>query len=125
MDMRTLLATVGLLVFGAGKSNAEETVKVYREDIAAGRQSSDFYMIRAFITGLGEGMIWANAQSTNNKVPLFCAGHLPLHFENYTDILDREIKKLSTVESEEKLAQTPIGLVLLLGLQETFPCDAK
>ena len=48
---------------------------------------------------------------------------LALGIENYIGIIDRQIKALSSSGlPPEQLEQTDIGLVLLAGLQATFPC---
>ena len=64
---------------------AEVTVKEYREEMA----SSTVYReaMKAYITGLGDGIRWANATalSDNNK-PLYCGpGNLAFGVENGTD----------------------------------------
>jgi len=120
--MRTAIATLFLFAVSAAQAKAELTVKEYKERMA----SSDAAVIattRAFINGLGVGIGWAN---TDSKVKLFCQpGKLALEVQNFIDIINSEIETASTFMPQESLDKSFIGLVLLRGLEDTFPCASK
>jgi hypothetical protein len=68
---------------------------------------------------------WANAHVGsvfNGAKPMYCpAGKLALYPENFIDILNREINERS--DRGDKDQNMLLGLLLLSGLQRTFPCD--
>lgn len=64
---------------------------------------------------LGRGISWANTTFKNQKI--YCAPkNLALNDRNYKRILDDEIKRGSYSD------ETYIGLILLIGIENTFPC---
>ena len=70
------------------------------------------------VDGIGVGLSWANSIIEGN--PLYCAPNsLSLNRNNYMQILDDEIERGDALYDED----TPIGLVLYMGLANTFPCD--
>jgi hypothetical protein len=109
---------LGSVLF-AGQVSANITVKTYEEDKAAG--GNQWNATRVYIDGVGAGLQSANAALRSGKQqPLFCE---PLNFvitsENLLNILDQRIGKGSLSPMSEDL---PIEIVLLIGLQKTFPC---
>ena len=80
-----------------------------------------------FIQGLGEGFLWANTELEFNKRPLlYCQpGKLLLGSENYKDILDRQIDEMRKIDKKFNEDKYYIGIILLEGLKETFPCKNK
>src|SRR5258708_21559043 len=80
-----------------------------------------------YITGVGEGLTWANAQlSALGRERLYCAPAKPgLSLANYKDILDRQIAEQAKRRTEEELDQVNIESLLLQGLIEAFPCAGK
>jgi hypothetical protein len=121
--MRTVLTTLCFLTMSAVQAKAEVTVKEYKTRMA----SSDAFQVAAmkfYIRGLGEGLTWANTQARAMKTPLFCSPRkLALTLENYIDIIDRQIEKRSSEITQAELEGTFIGLMLTVGLEETFPCE--
>ena len=116
------------------------------------------YDLRSYIAGLGAAFSWANAwtkmggetfpgskrdvvRDTNRllgrDVPerLYCPpGDLAITDEQYTDILDREIKRqldraasadtaAERAQERRNVTQSPIATILLDGLQRTFSCQ--
>jgi hypothetical protein len=80
-------------------------------------------IVKVHINGVGRGYAWANAQLIlANQQPLYCQpDKLALDIANYIGIIDREIK-----DTENKYTlDTPVELILLRGLQKTFPCGGK
>jgi hypothetical protein len=64
---------------------------------------------------MGVGIAWANASFNTQKI--YCApSSLALEDKNFKRILDDELKR------EEYADDAYVGLVLLNGLQKTFPC---
>jgi hypothetical protein len=120
-DMRTLLAILFLLTMSVIQVKAEATVKKYKAEIAANGAESNW---KLYILGLGEGFKWANAMlEVHTEAPLFCPpSKLVLGMENYVDILDRKIKDRATKSTQAELDDMPLGLLLLQGIREAFPC---
>ena len=80
---------------------------------------------KLYVKGVSDGIVRANAFiEISGNSPLYCQPEkLALGIESYIGIIDRQIKALSSSGlPPEQLEQTDIGLVLLAGLQATFPC---
>jgi hypothetical protein len=102
------------LLMSVGRAGAQN---FELKDYAAIRAASGF---QEYIGGVGSGFSWANAwlKETRNQPPLYCVpAKLALSRENYLDILDRQVR-----EHGDRRADTPVALMLLDGLVETFPC---
>jgi hypothetical protein len=119
--MRTRLVISMMLVLSALTVKGELTVKQYKERMA----SSEALNVGAYIMGLGEGIGWANA-AAGSKAPLYCQPpKLGIGAETFLNIIDRKIEALSKTMTAEQLDKTFIGLLLMKGLRETFPCESK
>lgn len=80
-----------------------------------------------YINGVGNGMFWystglkKSANDTSNQ--LFC---VPQNFgltpDNYMNIFKMELETYKKIY--DSMGDVPIGLVLLNGLKNTFPCDS-
>jgi hypothetical protein len=83
-------------------------------------KNNDEFII--FVNGVGEGLAVANAKlRSNNQNMLYCAPtKLVLKSANYMDILNREIKRNY---HKYKATNAHIELILLYGLENTFPCQ--
>jgi hypothetical protein len=123
--MRSLLAFLFLLTISFEQVKASDlSVKAYKVMMAGDKNAVD--LTRTFVNGLGSGMEWANATATLKKAPLFCQpAHLALTEENYIDILNAQIDKRAKVKTAAELENEQIEMLLLFGLEETFPCSAK
>jgi len=65
----------------------------------------------------------ASVEAEKSGVHIYCQpAKLALGTQNYKDILDQEIKSLP---ASPKVNEMTINILLLLGLQETFPCKGK
>jgi hypothetical protein len=74
---------------------------------------------RLYLAGVRDGLM-AYSVRRGAKDPVFCLPpDLVLTTEQAEDIM------LRTAEKRHTLGSTPIGVPLLLGLAETYPCDAK
>jgi hypothetical protein len=72
-----------------------------------------------YLKGIGEGLQLANSEleAVRRQQPLFCPPpQLSLRSSNFVDILEQEIKRQAWRDD------TPLALILLRGLQNTFPC---
>jgi hypothetical protein len=79
--------------------------------------------LNLYISGVGVGYLWANAMIKKSGQPLlYCQ---PREFtatgETYKNILDKEI----SANKDMYTLDIPIELILLRGLQKTFPCEGK
>ena len=90
----------------------------------APRASDEYWGLSQYITGIGEGYGWANAQLQQEKQPLlFCAPKsFAMNSENYLQILDEAIAKHR--ESWQQI-KVPIGGILLFALRLKLPCESK
>jgi hypothetical protein len=125
--MRTLVTTLCLLTLSAVQVKAQITVKDYRATMVANNRT-EVAELKLYIGGMGEGILWANSEATSKKTPLYCEpDKLELVADNYIGMIDGQIKKLSQPGGVTKaeLDDFAIGVLLLKGLEETFPCKAK
>lgn len=108
------VTTFILVLFLAPSANAGVTLKEY-----GSAKSTDW--LRNYISGVGEGIFWANNRMRNlGMPPLYCQpDKLVLTRDNYLDILERFIQENKALN---KRPESPIELLLLEGLIETFPC---
>jgi len=122
--MRTLL-TLLFLALVAVQARAL-TVREYKATMASADKSG-ITLTRIYVGGLGEGIVAANVQAERiNKAPIFCQPQkLALGIDNFVNILDSIITTISTKAPREKVNEMSIVLLLLEGLQETFPCKGK
>lgn len=84
--------------------------------------------LRMYINGVGEGTSWMSIiQESNNKEyrKLYCPPvDLVLDVNEYVDILEKRINKVKNLNLYN-LENSPIGMELVNGLIDTFPCDKK
>ena len=92
--------------------SGEMTLKHYKEF-----KPKELTRIEIYVTGLGDAFSWANTYLEQRSF-LFCQpSKLALGTKNYMRILDDEIQRKIYKEEHS------IGLILLMGLKETFPCS--
>jgi hypothetical protein len=93
------------------------SVKEYRTYKRAGGHR--WQEIKLYIDGVGEGFSWASVQlATLRRSPFFCPPeNLLLRTDNYMDAIE------SDLAADVWQGDEPIELVLLQGLQKTFPCN--
>ena len=98
---------------------AEISINRYKKVIKESGEEGAFKTIGDYIAGVGIGYSWANTYSENIKQnPLYCQNSkLALNNRNYFDIMHQECMR-GTYNDD-----TPIELILLFGLQKTFPCN--
>jgi hypothetical protein len=118
--MRTLLMlTLFCLPLGA----ADMTVKEYQKEMhSSDRDRAD--AVKLHVIGIGQGIAWANAAAEKNNTPLYCQPpKFSMNGNNYIDILDKVIKTFESKTTAKDLNEFPIGMLLVMGLQQTFPCQ--
>lgn len=92
---------------------------IYSMDVKTYMENSSSNLPILYISGVGDGYLFANAsvKSERKVQSLYCQpSSLSLNGYNYKNILDDELK------SGRYSSDTPISVVLLRGLQRTFPC---
>jgi len=77
---------------------------------------------KAYVSGAGRALGFANAVLKRRKErPLSCEPtDIPVYQQNFLDILDREVKFAE--QTSTATPDTEVALLLLMGLQSTFPC---
>jgi hypothetical protein len=108
-QLARILFLFGMIGF-ASKVYAKVTVEQWQKD------KNEFFM---HLTGIATGLSWANtALESNNQTRLYCPpATISLNFLNDIDILENIIR------NRRFPPDTPIGMVLLLGYQDTLPCS--
>ena len=93
------------------------TVDFYQSQINSKKQT-EVLLMKNYVRGVLDGTAWANADLVmSNKKPLYCQPeNFALSTSNAIQIIDQKIKSTSPKKD------LPIGMLLLLGLEETFPC---
>ncbi|MBL8539352.1 MAG: hypothetical protein JNK68_03170 [Betaproteobacteria bacterium] len=115
--MRRILAALPFFL-AAANASADMSVRRYLADRDAANKSAFDRLTKPYLTGVGEGLLWANAQIKAQKgTPFFCdPDDVALTTADYLAIIDREAQQ-AYVQPEY-----PIELVMLKGLQARFPC---
>jgi hypothetical protein len=83
--------------------------------------AADKRPLLAYVNGIESGMGWINATLVNqHDQPVYCSPrNLGLTADQLVDIIRKQ------VESTPSLATSPVGLTLLFGLKDDFPCPPK
>ncbi len=83
------------------------------------REALEFYM-----EGVSQGLLWSQALSSiRHEVKVYCQPEgLSLNVENYIDVVDKTIEFYSE-EGKPVESDTPIEMLLMFGLERTFPCE--
>jgi len=115
MKKTSLALLLSLVAFNA---SAEMSVRQYLADRDASNKAAFDRLVKPYLTGVGEGLLWANAQLKAQKgTPFFCdPDDVILTTADYLSIIDSETQR-PYVQPEY-----PIELLLLKGLQGRFPC---
>lgn len=125
--MRIPLIVVAALLASSSARLQALDVKTYRESVGQNGDTKSAVAEMIYITGVGEGFTWANAQlGALGREKLYCApATAGLSLANYKDILDRQIAEETKRRTEKALDQLNIESLLLQGLIEAFPCPGK
>lgn len=125
--MRTALIALFLSLLGTVVADAQMmSIAFYRETISS-KEPIEVQLTKMYIRGLGEGMSWADSrQERDSHKFMFCPpDKLDLTVEIYLNILNRQIEQRLKMQSKEDVDKLLVGVVLLTGLQDTFPCKGK
>lgn len=118
--MRTLLM-LSLLWIPLGA--ADMSVKEYQKDV----HSSDrgrLDAVKLYVMGIGNGIAWANTAAEKKNAPIYCQpAHFSMNGNNYVDILDKMIKNFEAKATAKELNEFPVAMLVVMGLQEAFPCQ--
>jgi len=117
--MRILLALVLFLLI-CGSTSFGFTTEQY-DDLAKSDSAGKFYL-----KGVGDSLQFASVWSEGNgHAPLFCPPEkFVLTADNFDNIYTEELEKLKKEKGVKQSKSLPVGLVMLLGLQSTFPCKS-
>jgi len=78
---------------------------------------------QVYVAAVGEGYLWANADLIlRNQKPLYCA---PPQTEFGAELFKAILAKRIHEHRSEIKPDTSIGLILLDGLQESYPCPQR
>ena len=99
-------------------SSADAMTVIFKDyKAAANKDEKAFYYL--YLDSVREGIVELNViPKKNRQQPLFCLPEkLELNVEQAEDIIMRQAQKMTDPD------QLPIGLLLVQGLQNTFPCQ--
>jgi hypothetical protein len=111
---------IGLILFCLTLSNANAAsilLRTYKSPI----DKADKALLKVYLDGVKEGIVMLNVTlQAEGRQPLFCQPQkLALTVEQAEEIMMRKAKKMADPDG------VPISLILIHGLQDTFPCDEK
>jgi len=109
--MKSIFKVIALLLFSNISAEASLTLNSINTNMKP-------YEKLLYITGVGSGYEWSNAfLGQKGKQPLFCVQNgLALNPKNYITIFEQELKEQNYAADEF------VEIVLMHGLQRTFPC---
>ena len=123
--LRILTIIFCFMCFQIPLSATDITVKEYHKDLH-GRDQYMVGTIKMYVMGIGQGISWANSVAEKKGAPLYCpAPKLAMNGSNYLGILDEMIDTVASKKTAKELDELPVAMLLLMGLEETFPCPAK
>ena len=104
-----------VLLFPAFDADAEILLKDYKK--AKDEQTQT--LLKVYLAGALSGISWVNSELIHiGKAPLFCdPPKLTITNEQAEDIMMRESEKISNPDD------FPVPLLLMKGLEDTFPCN--
>jgi hypothetical protein len=115
------IVTAFFLMLIALTARAEMTVAQYESGLQTKRTAK---IVRLYVHGLGDGMAWAN--EIPGQAPFYCTpANKPVGDEEYFDLINLQIEASNSQMSAGEVANLSVGLLLLKGLQEVFPCKGN
>lgn len=112
---------ISLIMILSSTANAM-TVSDYRSNL---KNSPEF--VYSYINGVGNGYSWMSIMYKANGTlpnPTFCQpGNLALNEDNYIRIINDEIVERAKQSTPDKINGFHVELMLLAGLERTFPCQ--
>lgn len=109
--MKSIFQAFALLLFSSISAEASLTLHGIDANMTP-------YEKLLYISGVGSGYKWSNAfLMQEGKQPHFCVQKgLALNPKNYITIFEQELKE------KKHAAEEFVEIILMLGLQRTFPC---
>jgi hypothetical protein len=91
------------------------------QNIQSSDRQADKAALKVYLDGVKEGIFMLNVTlQEEGRQPLFCQPQkLALTFEQAEEIMMHKAKKMADPGG------VPISIILIHGLQDTFPCDEK
>lgn len=121
--MRGIFAVALLVFLHTPVKGADLTVKDYQTQVHS-RDQMTAATVKMYVMGIGQGIAWANAAAEKNGAPIFCQPrNFSINGTNYINILDEMITKLESKTTAKELNDYPVGMLLLMGMQQAFPCE--
>jgi len=126
MRRNTIKAAIAILTFTTIYSPNSNATSLSIEQYERLSQSEN-PLIDAYITGVAEGISWANTHNGNEgQDKIYCAPEsLALNSSNYRQVLDQYLDKIESdvdKETPDVDKETPIALVMMYALKDAFPC---
>jgi hypothetical protein len=111
---------IGLILFCITLSDANAASILLRTYKSA-TDKADKALLKVYLDGVKEGIVMFNVTlQTEGRQPLFCQpDNLALTVERAEEIMMRKAKKMANPDG------VPVSIILIHGLQDTFPCDEK
>jgi hypothetical protein len=111
---------IGLILFCLTLSYANAAsilLRTYKSPI----DKADKALLKVYLDGVKEGIVMLNVTlQAEGRQPLFCQPqNLALTVERAEEIMLRKAKKMADPDG------VPVSIILIHGLQDTFPCDEK
>jgi hypothetical protein len=116
---RLIIATVAAISLASIANSATMVFKKYRDEQRAEFRAYD----RVYLDGVREGIIAYDTFIRSGRTPPFMCmpGQTALTLEQADGILMREAQQHANIYTDN----TPISVLLMYGLIETFPCDGS
>lgn len=100
-------------------ARADMTVAQYESGMQSKRTAQ---IVRLYVHGLGDGMAWTN--EIQGHPPFYCTPpNKAVGDEEYFDLINLQIEAYNSQMSAAEVAKLSVGLLLLKGLQQVFPCN--
>ncbi len=115
---KTLTISLLMVFTGIASASIGPTIKEYEA-------SKNDNSMRLYVNAVAHGIQWANAElATRKQTRIYCPSpQLTITEDNYIEILDDTVKSIRGRTGNNKVSNLSLGLVLLHGLKETFPCS--
>jgi hypothetical protein len=110
---------IALMLIGVASSANAATIPL--KGYKSPKNADEKAFMQMYLDGVREGIVELNVvMRAEGRQPLFCLpGKLALTVEQAEDIMMRQAQKMTDSDT------SPIGLLLIEGLMDTFPCDEK
>jgi hypothetical protein len=116
-----LIITGLLLLLAGAKAKADMNVAEYESGLQTPHVAR---LVKLYVMGLGDGIVSAN--EIPGRAPFFCAPpNDPIGVEGFLNAINLQIEAYNSRMSQAEVGKLSLGLLLLQGLQEIFPCKGS